>query len=227
MKNTIKIKLSELKQIIQNTIEEQQTNQFLNPYQTMKADDSKLKCIDPKQFNQKTSDGKMYLVYDNPKVGPNAISERVVLYSDGNANIITNGANNMGKWSCGTNGVEFRSNNDPKSVRTLNIGKVSTTTTKDGGDKQKPQVNVANCANQLIDIVKDESNTKILKFGCKTQGVKELQTLLDIIPPTGYFGNKTQQLVKKVQRDNGIKEDGIVGRETYPFIIKLGNPSGQ
>ncbi len=225
MKNTIKIKLSELKQIIQNTIEEQQTNQFLNPYQTMKSDDSKLKCIDPKQFNQKTADGTMYLVYDNPKVGSNAISERVVLYSDGNANIITNGANNMGKWSCGTNGVEFRSNNDPKSVRTLNIGKVSSTTSTNTSNKQKPQINVANCANQLVDI--RDVKGKVLKYGCKTQAVKELQTLLDMVQPTGYFGNKTLGLVKKVQSDNKINVDGIVGPETYPFIIKLGNPSGQ
>ncbi len=225
MKNTIKLKLSELKQIIQNTIEEQQTNQFLNPYQTMKVDDSKLKCIDPKQFNQKTADGKMYLVYDNPKVGPNAISERVVLYSDGNANIITNGTNNMGKWSCGTNGVEFRSNNDPKSVRTLNIGKVSSTTSTNTSNKQKPQINVANCANQLVDI--RDVKGKVLKYGCKTQAVKELQTLLDMVQPTGYFGNKTLGLVKKVQSDNKINVDGIVGPETYPFIIKLGNPSGQ
>ena len=31
------------------------------------------------------------------------------------------------------------------------------------------------CANQIIDI----TNGSLLKFGCKTQGVKELQTLLD------------------------------------------------
>ena len=220
MKNTIRIKLSELKQIIKKTIEEQQVptntqnNQFLNPYQILKGDDSKLKCIDPKLFNQKGSGGKMYLVYDNPKVGPNAVAERVVLYSDGIADIITNGGHNMGKWSCGTNGVEYRSDSDPKSVRILNVGKSNTTPKQ----TQKPQLNVANCANQLVDVVK--SKNKILKYGCKTQAVKELQTLLNIDPPTGYFGNTTLDLVKKIQEYNKIKVDGIVGPETYPFIVK-------
>ncbi len=202
MKNTIRIKLSELKKIIQNTIEEQKSS-IVN-----------LKCIDPKLFNQKGSGGKMYLVYDNPKVGPNAVAERVVLYSDGTADIITNGGHNMGKWSCGTNGVEYRSDSDPKSVRILNVGKSNTTPKQ----TQKPQLNVANCANQLVDVVKGKN--KILKFGCKTQAVKELQTLLNIDPPTGYFGNTTLDLVKKIQEYNKIKVDGIVGPETYPFIVK-------
>ncbi len=202
MKNTIRIKLSELKKIIQNTIEEQKSS-IVN-----------LKCIDPKLFNQKGSGGKMYLVYDNPKVGPNAVAERVVLYSDGIADIITNGGHNMGKWSCGTNGVEYKSDSDPKSVRILNVGKSNTTPKQ----TQKPQLNVANCANQLVDVVKGKN--KILKFGCKTQAVKELQTLLNIDPPTGYFGNTTLDLVKKIQEYNKIKVDGIVGPETYPFIVK-------
>jgi hypothetical protein len=217
MKNTIRIKLSELKQIIKNTIEEQQTNQFLNPYQTLKGDDSKLKCIDPKLFNQKGSGGKMYLVYDNPKVGPNAVAERVVLYNDGTADIITNGGHNMGKWSCGTKGVEYRPDSDSKSVRVLNVPKMSGKS-QNQGQTQKPQINVANCAGQLVDVVKGKN--KILKFGCKTQAVKELQTLLNIDPPTGYFGNTTLDLVKKIQEYNKIKVDGIVGPETYPFIIK-------
>lgn len=79
-----------------------------------------------------------------------------------------------------------------------------------------PNVNISNCANQLLDV----TTGKILKFGCKTQGVKELQTLLDIMPPTGYFGNKTLGLVKKVQQENNIKVDGIVGPETYKVLTE-------
>jgi peptidoglycan hydrolase-like protein with peptidoglycan-binding domain len=216
MKKVIKLKLSELKNVIQNTIEEQ--NQFLNPYQTSMAN---LKCIDSKQFDQKSANGKMFMVYDNPKVGPNGVSERVVLYADGAGDLIVNGKHIIGKWNCGTNGVEFRPNDDLKNVRYLgNLGKVSATQPKPQ-EKPKPQINVANCANQLVDVTKG----KILKFGCKTQGVKELQTLFDMVTPTGYFGNKTLGMVKKIQQENGIKVDGIVGPETYPYIIKLGSTS--
>lgn len=76
------------------------------------------------------------------------------------------------------------------------------------------------CANQIIDI----TNGSLLKFGCKTQGVKELQTLLDFKNPTGYFGNITKQKVidfqktHKGQDGNPLKVDGIVGPETYKAL---------
>lgn len=75
-----------------------------------------------------------------------------------------------------------------------------------------------NCAPQLI----DTSKGKILKFGCKTQGVKELQNLLDVTPITGYFGNKTLAAVKALQTSKNIKVDGIVGIETYPYVLANG-----
>jgi peptidoglycan hydrolase-like protein with peptidoglycan-binding domain len=64
----------------------------------------------------------------------------------------------------------------------------------------------------------DTSKGKILKFGCKTQGVKELQTLLDVVGkdgyPTGYFGNKTKQAVIDFQKKNKLKKiEGIVGQK--------------
>jgi len=70
------------------------------------------------------------------------------------------------------------------------------------------------CANQLI----DTSNGSLLKFGCKTQGVKELQTLLDFKNPTGYFGNITKQRVTDFQKKNNLKVDGVVGPETYKAL---------
>lgn len=94
-------------------------------------------------------------------------------------------------------------------VITLNNKKYDSKTNKWSSSQQ-------NCAPQLVDVTKG----KILKFGCKTQGVKELQTLLDIMPPTGYFGNKTLGLVKKVQQENNIKVDGIVGPETYKVLTE-------
>jgi len=84
------------------------------------------------------------------------------------------------------------------------------------------KINTVNCANQLIDITKG----KILKFGCKTQGVKELQTLLDFTTPTGYFGNITKQKVMDFQKKNKIKKvDGIVGPETYKALTTPKTPT--
>lgn len=73
-----------------------------------------------------------------------------------------------------------------------------------------------NCASQLVDVTKG----KILKFGCKTQGVKELQTLLDFTTPTGYFGNVTKQKVMDFQKNNNLKVDAIVGPETYKVLTE-------
>lgn len=85
------------------------------------------------------------------------------------------------------------------------------------------KINTVNCANQLVDIIKDPSKRKILKFGCKTQGVKELQTLLGVFgkdgTPTGYFGKRTKQAVIDFQTKNQLeKKEGIVGPETYKAL---------
>jgi peptidoglycan hydrolase-like protein with peptidoglycan-binding domain len=221
MKKVIKLKLSELKEIVKNTIGEQAIpipNQMYKPT----GPNSALSCVDTKLFNQKSGDGKMYFAYDIPNVAPNAVAERVVLYSDGTADLISGGKHKIGKWNCGTNGVEYRPDNDPKSVKYLGkIGGSSATQAK-----PKTQINTANCAKQLVDVIKDTTNKTILKFGCKTQGVKELQTLLGMEKPTGYFGNKTMGLVKKLQSEKNIKVDGVVGVETYPHIVKLGFSDG-
>lgn len=235
MKKIIKLKLSELKDIIKNTIDEQlipipnqmedpklKFNRVLDSTFVPKKPNVNLSCIDAKMFNQKTGDGKMYFVFDISNFKPGAVAERVVLYKDGSADLISSGNHDMGKWSCGTNGVEFRSDNESKSVKYL--GKIDgSSATK---TKPKTQINTANCAKQLVDVIKDTSNKTILKFGCKTQGVKELQTLLGMKKPTGYFGSKTLGMVKKIQTDNKIKVDGIVGVETYPYIVKLGYGDG-
>ena len=85
------------------------------------------------------------------------------------------------------------------------------------------KINTVNCANQLIDIIKDPNKRKILKFGCKTQGVKELQTILGVFGndgvPTGYFGKRTKQAVIDFQTKNKlVKKEGIVGPETYKAL---------
>jgi hypothetical protein len=77
------------------------------------------------------------------------------------------------------------------------------------------------CANQLI----DTSKGSLLKFGCKTQGVKELQTLLDFPTPTGYFGKKTLGAVKAFQQKNNLKVDGIVGPDTFKALTPNAVPA--
>ncbi len=39
--------------------------------------------------------------------------------------------------------------------------------------------------------------------------------------PTGYFGPMTQSAVKKFQKANGIKVDGVLGEKTYAKLVEL------
>ena len=54
----------------------------------------------------------------------------------------------------------------------------------------------------------------ILKKDSTGGKVKMLQTKLGI-EPTGVFGSKTEESVKKWQKQNGLKDDGIVGKVTW------------
>ena len=116
---------------------------------------------------------------------------------------------NKGNYECGNqkNIINLMFDSNPKAIKYFNMS-------------PQPIVNPnINCAPQLI----DTSKGKILKFGCKTQGVKELQNLLGVTPITGGFGNKTLAAVKALQTSKNIKADGIVGIETYPYVLALGN----
>ncbi|MBR2785056.1 MAG: peptidoglycan-binding protein [Clostridia bacterium] len=55
--------------------------------------------------------------------------------------------------------------------------------------------------------------TRILKKGCKGSDVKELQKELGI-KADGIFGDKTKQAVKAFQNKHKITADGIVGKNT-------------
>lgn len=66
---------------------------------------------------------------------------------------------------------------------------------------------------------------KKLKYGCKGNNVKEMQQkLLDCgykLPrkgADGWFGPETRAAVKEFQTDNGLKVDGIVGKETLSLL---------
>ena len=57
----------------------------------------------------------------------------------------------------------------------------------------------------------------ILKIGSKGKEVKELQQFLNI-KIDGEFGPGTSSAVKKWQKENGIKDDGIVGPITWDLM---------
>jgi hypothetical protein len=86
-----------------------------------------------------------------------------------------------------------------------------------------PDINV-NCAASLAEIKK--GSMKILKYGCKTDAVKELQKLLGMEEKyqTGYFGNMTKGKVIEFQKANKDAEgkdlvpDGKVGDKTYSVM---------
>ena len=89
--------------------------------------------------------------------------------------------------------------------------------------KQDPNVN---CASSLEKI--KEGSIKILKYGCKTDAVKELQKLLGMEEKyqTGYFGSITKGKVKEFQTSKeGLKVDGIVGSKTYAALQQPKTPT--
>jgi hypothetical protein len=95
-------------------------------------------------------------------------------------------------------------------------------------EKEQPKQTtpISNCAASLSEI-KAGSN-KILKKGCKTDAVKELQKMLKMEEKhhTGYFGDITKAKVIEFQKNNKDAEgkslvpDGIVGNKTYEALVK-------
>jgi hypothetical protein len=84
-----------------------------------------LKCINVANFVPNRANGKSQYIFDIPSSIPGGVVERIVLNIDGTGTIIARGEHNEGKWNCGSSGVEFRTNKDPKAVRYL--GKVGAT----------------------------------------------------------------------------------------------------
>ena len=69
----------------------------------------------------------------------------------------------------------------------------------------------------------------LLKKGSTGEDVKKLQAKLGLTPD-GDFGPKTEAAVKSWQKENGLKDDGIVGDGTWgkmfgagPIIISSSN----
>lgn len=93
-------------------------------------------------------------------------------------------------------------------------------------ERPKQTSPISNCAASLSEI-KAGSN-KILKKGCKTDAVKELQKMLkmDVKHHTGFFGDITKAKVIEFQKNNKDAEgkslvpDGVVGNKTYEALVK-------
>ena len=68
--------------------------------------------------------------------------------------------------------------------------------------------------------------TEELKTGSKGPAVKVLQCLLNAVEATkitvdGLYGAKTKSRVLAIQKSSGLKEDGIVGKETWNALTKF------
>ena len=215
MKNIIKLTESQLKDIVSKVIKEQgvpMTNpnlrSQLNPYKN----DQKV----PYQV------GKGWWTGTNLEKFLNSYTKDPVFGYQGDVYIF--GTVGNVDWNFEQDGGFFTSkvgDNTPIENGTWkDNGSIEITlgTKKFSSSSNKWLDNNQNCAPQLI----DTSKGKILKFGCKTQGVKELQNLLNVTPITGYFGNKTLAAVKALQTSKNIKVDGVVGIETYPYVLANG-----
>lgn len=55
----------------------------------------------------------------------------------------------------------------------------------------------------------------VLRQGARGEQVRVLQRNLGGLAADGVFGPKTTEAVKKFQRANGLKVDGVVGRQTW------------
>jgi hypothetical protein len=207
MKKVIKLTESELKQMVKDTINEQSTKDYFAVYEKANGMSEGGARLEPtKDPNCKIDDGS-------------------------NSNV------NFYIWNNGTYMQQSKTDKTDKIMGKMNIlsdksynivfsdGQIYDSATNKiiPAPNKTPKINTVNCANQLVDIIKDPSKRKILKFGCKTQGVKELQTILGVFGkdgvPTGYFGSKTKKAVIDFQTKNQlVKKEGIVGQETYKAL---------
>lgn len=71
---------------------------------------------------------------------------------------------------------------------------------------------------------KDYVFTRLLKYGCKGEDVKELKRVLEakgyggLTLTNGNFYGSTQTVVKQFQKDNKLTVDGKVGKKTYAAL---------
>ena len=71
---------------------------------------------------------------------------------------------------------------------------------------------------------KKELQKHIIKINAKNAYVKTIQRILYLngenIIVDGIYGNKTKEIIKKIQKNNNLKIDGIIGINTVLKIIE-------
>lgn len=75
------------------------------------------------------------------------------------------------------------------------------------------------------DVKTVEVTLNVLKNGSRGQNVKALQILLNGLGyacgnADGIFGDKTEKAVRKFQNARALKNDGIVGKNTWKYLLK-------
>ena len=66
----------------------------------------------------------------------------------------------------------------------------------------------------LVCVSTSAAASKSLSLGSTGSAVKQLQRKLHVKPVSGYFGQETQQAVKRFQRSHRLKADGVAGPAT-------------
>jgi hypothetical protein len=169
------------------------------------------KTSDPKQVTIKLENQKWFFWGD----GDFRVKE-------GNVKSPTTSNSFKGKWVCEGNN-NFRINTDD--------GYSYSSKTKEWVKNSNSEASVGSntISIKLSDI---KNGTKSVKIGAKGSIVTKIQDLLiglgynDVSnsgKSDGNFGPKTDGMVKKYQKDNGLKDDGIVGSKT--IIALLGGKS--
>lgn len=62
-----------------------------------------------------------------------------------------------------------------------------------------------------------------IKLGSRGNDVKTLQTILNIYPVDGVYGNGTLVKVKQFQKEYNLEQDGVVGPKTWKILVSLTN----
>jgi hypothetical protein len=155
--------------------------------------------------------------FNDPNARDTNWSDNMVMtiYTNGRVNLWTNSGDFNPQWM-GT--MKITGDNSFKII--YDDGEVYNSVTNSTGGNNEENLYV-NCANSLDEI--KEGSVKILKYGCKTNAVKDLQILLGMEDRyhTGYFGKITKGKVIEFQKSNkdvdgnDLKPDGIVGFKTF------------
>jgi len=104
-----------------------------------------------------------------------------------------------------------------KKVKSSGITSIEGNTTSGGksnyvAEKSRAKKYIAGVV--LLPYTEQYNLTRLLKKGCKGDDVKQLQRTLGGLNVDGIFGDKTKDAVKKFQKENKIKVDGVVGKNT-------------